>query len=627
MSKCILQIGLLAMAIISLAGCIGDESSDEFGEDVQSLDGSINNNDPDRYRGRVMNGELEGALVWLDMDGDGSFDSDEPGVLSDADGGFELDVSSLQRSSTDSADLDPRDFPLMAVAIPGLTENARTGQIDRAFFLSAPPGVELITPFTTMADTWRRLQGIEDSRQAVSEAGTEITRRVSVADEAIGVYSDYLISGADRVPFYAQAFRRMIQAQIPNSLNTAIAGGASAESAADLVGTGIPRDDLDVIGSILLDQSEPLINEVDETVERSGGVDGFQLPDLDTVETVVDVNALSNPWLLRRQTLYLPPDEQDVFSEEDISDDVRRAGIIAHDYSLGATLRRATSRGYFATSMRPVIRMANDDGRVNKLGAQPGLDFDLENPIEGSVAPEDSADERFIFDWSRDGDLARLQSPRLGTLGLGDLADYGREDGDRSYQVKSLNGDITAMERIKGNDGDVDYTIEATGEAAEIGRTVYSLSNGENIQRSLGDFTRCQDFEAENDRVINAKQEIDVTGDEEGTETLYGHLREGDEDGPVFRVLYREFDANSGQDANWRWEFEYYDDRESGELLSSQQPDLIRSMRLVEGRNTFGSFCNDQSSARPLADTLIDAFVAFEHIPFTEYLEQIGTRD
>jgi len=67
-----------------------------------------------------------------------------------------------------------------------------------------------VTPFTTMAfvaraETWRGIkdienptEAIEERRQTLSRAGTDITRRLSGAKETIGVYSDYLISGAER---------------------------------------------------------------------------------------------------------------------------------------------------------------------------------------------------------------------------------------------------------------------------------------------------------------------------------------------------------------------------------------------------------------------------------------------
>jgi len=646
MSKRILQIGLVAMVVIGLAGCLREESSDEFEEDVQSLDSPINNSDPDRYRGRVINGELENALVWLDMDADGIFEGSferlcddgpsgpEPAALSDADGRFELDVSGLRCPKTESSDLDPRNYPLMVVAIPGLTENARTGVIREdkggAFFLAAPPGVELVTPFTTMAfvaraETWRGIkdienptEAIEERRQTLSRAGTDITRRLSGAKETIGVYSDYLISGAERVPFYSEAFRRMIQAQIPDGR---IPRRASAESAGDLVGTAIPPEDMDVIGSILLDQSEPLIKEVDKIIEKRGGTDNFQLPELDTV-AVVDAEAdLINPWLLLEQTLYLSKDEGEDFGASAIPDDVRQAGIITHAYSLGTALRRATARRHFAPSMQRIIRMANKDGRVSELGAQPGLAFNLDNPVDGTVEAEDSPDERFVFDWS-DEDLARLQSPqRLGVLGLGSLDDYDREDGDRIYRESASNDRILDMERILGSNGDVDYKIEEVGPASDIDRYVYSLSIGETITRNLQDFSTCSISGDDNERVINAVQEIAVSGDQEGTEILYGHLREEGGDGPLFRVLIREFVADDdNKSLNWRWEIEYYD-HQGGELLAATQPDLIRSMRLIEGEVALSSVCGDEYS---LKDG-IDAYVSFEHIPFTQYLEEVGT--
>jgi len=624
MNKRIIQVGLLVLASVGMAGCDGT-SSDEFEEDIQRLDSPINNEDPDRFRGRVMNGELENALVWLDRNEDGEFDSNEPAALSDADGRFELDISVFQRDRTED-DIDPGQFPLMAVAIPGFTENAQTGPVNKAFFLMAPPDIELITPFPTMAEAWRRLGDRSDGA-----SGTEITERISGAEENIGVFSDFLVSGADRVPFYARALRRMIQAQVSDSLSDALASSAPVESAGELEGTAFALNDVRVIGSILVDQAGPILSEVDEAIQMNGGVDGFQLPDL---ESVTDVGAdLDNPWLLRGQRVFLPEDGENGLDSADVPESARLAGIATHDYSLGTTLSRVTFRGVPDPSMESIVRIANEGGRVRELGAQPGLDFQLDNPVEGSVSTSDAPDERFIFDWNPEGDLARLQSPRIGALGLGSLSDYSEEDGDRIYRAtEEQDGRITRMARVDPGNGASDYRIEESGFAANIERRVFDFLESGDRKRSVGPFTHCRDevdggFNAANDRVINAKQEIEVTdtnGQLLGTETYYGHLRAEDETGPRFRILVRDFVAASGDDNdNRRWEIEYYDDANNGELLSGEQPDLIRSMRLLEGESPFGGFCREDE--RRLAGARVDAFVMFEHILFTEFLEAFGT--
>ncbi|TDT37825.1 hypothetical protein DES49_2787 [Halospina denitrificans] len=644
MNKRILQIGLLAMVVIGLAGCLREESSDEFEEDIQSLASPISNNDPDRYHGRVMNGKLENALVWLDRDADGQFDDDEPGAFTNAEGRFELDITGFQ-TGKDEADINPREFPLMATAIPGFTRNGQGDTVDQAFFLLAPPGVELVTPFTTMAETWRRLQGLEvrgensiEIGEAVSRAGTEINNRLSGTEEAIGVYSDYLVSGAERVPFYARALRRLIQKQVPGDINELVRDLGGAESPDELSSPAIfAKKDLAVIGSILLDQAKPILGEVDEAIQVNGGVDGFQLPELESVRSFNP--DLSDPWLLREQRLYLPVDGGDPFTLGDLGevpDGARQAGASRYDYGLGTVLRRATVRGHVAPSMEFVTRLANESGRMADQGAQLGVGFDLDDPVPGAVDTTDSPDERFLFDWSwsKDGNLASLQSLRFDTVGLGSLADYEPEDADRFYRVSTVeeleeNTRISAVERVDGNGNPPDWLIEEPandGYESTIDFRVYNLSNGQERNRTITGFSECGEpnFSAPNDRVANAKVEVTVkdgNGETVATENYYGHRRESDEPGPRFRVLSVERLPNNG-DPTSRWDYEYYDDTSEG-LLSEQQPDLLRSLRKTE--SGFGTYCPDsEGGERDISGTNLDAMITYEHIRFTQYLEQIG---
>ncbi|WP_202406600.1 hypothetical protein, partial [Virgibacillus salexigens] len=171
--------------------------------------------DPGTYPVQARNGRLERALVWLDMDGDqalsvydhqdyeddvladaddetkarldvdNSFKLTEPWGITDADGNLDLDVSALDLSESVAADLDPSDYSLMVVAVPGETRNG--GElVDRAFFLSAPPGVSTVSPFTTLAETIRWLRG--DSLDAAAAASRLQQENLLDAQEPVSIY-------------------------------------------------------------------------------------------------------------------------------------------------------------------------------------------------------------------------------------------------------------------------------------------------------------------------------------------------------------------------------------------------------------------------------------------------------
>ncbi|MAP31158.1 MAG: hypothetical protein CMG81_01180, partial [Marinobacter sp.] len=97
-----LSVPLLTLAI---AGC--GEESDQLPVDGRDFDG-VNYSEPAPYQGRVIDGYLRNARVWLDVDGDGKYTAEsftveldngnsavieggEPMAMSGQDGAFSLD--------------------------------------------------------------------------------------------------------------------------------------------------------------------------------------------------------------------------------------------------------------------------------------------------------------------------------------------------------------------------------------------------------------------------------------------------------------------------------------------------------------------------------------------------------
>ena len=138
--------------------------------DGRDFDG-VEYSEPAPYTGKVIDGYLKNARVWLDMDGDSQYTpgplvieldngssvtlaSGEPTAISAAGGRFAMDISELVLDPAVGPDLDPRDYSLHAVALPGKTvEETRNGDVPvaSAYLMSAPPGVRNITPLTTLA--------------------------------------------------------------------------------------------------------------------------------------------------------------------------------------------------------------------------------------------------------------------------------------------------------------------------------------------------------------------------------------------------------------------------------------------------------------------------------------------
>lgn len=208
-----LTVPLLSLVI---AGC--GEESDRLPVDGRDFDG-VKYSEPVPYQGRVIDGYLNNARVWLDIDGDGQFtpgplevelangavvtlDEGEPTAMSGAGGRFAIDISSLSVNPSVGPSLDPRHYPLYALAIPGKTlEETSRGDVvvEQAYLMSASPGIRNVTPLTTLA-RFRADAARRNSLSPVHES--------QLADlDGLNLWQDYIVAGDQRAHAYARRWR------------------------------------------------------------------------------------------------------------------------------------------------------------------------------------------------------------------------------------------------------------------------------------------------------------------------------------------------------------------------------------------------------------------------------------
>jgi len=386
----------LCVSVVSLvlAGC--GEESDELPVDGRDFDG-VEYSEPAPYTGKVIDGYLKNARVWLDMDGDSQYTqgplvielgngsevtlaAGEPTAMSGSGGRFAMDISELVLDPSVGPDLDPRDYPLHAVALPGKTlEETRSGDVPvpSAYLMSAPPGVRNITPLTTLA-RYRGIVGLGTFLEAPSGAAA------SLAD--LNLVRDYILAGDERSHAYARALARFMASQIPAAYNDLLAAGDSdgterflSREAAFLLGVSLVQNAADVI-AVVDDDAQGDFANVD--------VDALALPEVDV--------ELSDPVLLTSQKIYAEPSNQDTLPAS-------RSGLqisaeLAFDYSESGRLASVSANGCLAPSMPELARLIGVNGYMADLEAQwlPSAALSEQSRLNFD---EEGTDERLVFDW------------------------------------------------------------------------------------------------------------------------------------------------------------------------------------------------------------------------------------
>jgi len=391
--KRLICLSVTAFSLV-LAGC--GKESDELPVDGRDFDG-VEYSEPVPYTGKVIDGYLNNARVWLDMDGDSQYTpgplvielangetatlaSGEPTAMSGPGGQFSLDIAELELEPTLGPNLDPRDYPLYALALPGKTlEETRNGDVavERAFMMSAPPGVRNVTPLTTLA-RYRGLAGLGSFLE--NPEGAE----ASLAD--LNLVRDYILAQDDRAHAYARALARFMASQIPDSYNDEM-----AKEGRDGTESLLSKEAVFLLGVSVVQNAGDVIAVVD-AAEQGGyanvDVDALELPRVDL--------ELADPVLLTSQTVYAEPSNQGTLPA--LRSGLQISAELNFDYTAGGRLTSVSAKGCLAPSMTELARLVRVNGYMANLETQWLPAVALSGQSRVSYDGE-GVDERLIFDW------------------------------------------------------------------------------------------------------------------------------------------------------------------------------------------------------------------------------------
>lgn len=464
-----LSVPLLTLAI---AGC--GEESDQLPVDGRDFDG-VNYSEPAPYQGRVIDGYLRNARVWLDVNGDGKYTAEsftveldngnsavieggEPMAMSGQDGAFSLDLAALQLSPQEGRPLDPRDYPLFAAAIPGTTvEQTEVGDqaIAVGYVLSANPGVRNVTPLTTLARYQTALELMPGGDLGESLAGINVT-------------ADYIRGQDDRAHAYARALVKFMTQQVASSMPNR----AGAE-------LSLSPEEARLLGTSLLRHAPAVITAVDQAAGddySSVAIDTLELPDV----TV----SITDPLVLTGQQIFARAESGEL---PVAPDDLVASTGLEFEYGEDGRLAKIAANGCLALSMPELARLIVAGGYMGKLSTQwlPSVSlapagWDAFNPEND---PDQAVDETLTFDW--DGGAIEFQTstlchaargiePASTELGAGAEVSYSwsEQGGAISELVATVGGagaDAGTVYRLAPGSGELvaDYTITKDGQPLE----------------------------------------------------------------------------------------------------------------------------------------------------------------
>jgi len=464
-----LSVPLLTLAI---AGC--GEESDQLPVDGRDFDG-VNYSEPAPYQGRVIDGYLRNARVWLDVDGDGKYTAEsftveldngnsavieggEPMAMSGQDGAFSLDLAALQLSPQEGRPLDPRDYPLFAAAIPGTTvEQTEVGDqaIAVGYVLSANPGVRNVTPLTTLARYQTALELMPGGDLGESLAGINVT-------------ADYIRGQDDRAHAYARALVKFMTQQVASSM--------PERAGAEL---SLSPEEARLLGTSLLRHAPAVITAVDQAAGddySSVAIDTLELPDV----TV----SITDPLVLTGQQIFARAESGEL---PVAPDNLVASSGLEFEYGEDGRLAKIAANGCLALSMRELARLIVAGGYMGGLSTQwlPSVSlapagWDAFNPEND---PDQVVDETLTFDWGTQTiefqtstlcHAARGIEPASTELGAGAEVSYSwsEQDGAISELVATVGG-VGAIAgvvyRLAPGSGELvaDYTITKDGQPLE----------------------------------------------------------------------------------------------------------------------------------------------------------------
>lgn len=576
---------LTLMAALVLAGC--NEQNAERPVDGRDTDGLYEPEPPSKYEGRVMDGYLQEARVWLDLDGDFQYDSGsvqvviggrpgceistpadqadagcletlssgEPTALSGKGGRFTLDVTGLALPDDQAADLDPRNYPLVAVAVPGRTvEETDAGNvtIQQAFRMTSPPGERVISPLTTLVDARRTLNldalDVTDGGLAVDLSG-------------VNPLGDYVQDDDARARAYGEALTRLLQIQFPDNREQGIIDNGGRL-------TDLDRDADRVLRLGYLSGVPDVIASVDKAAESNGygavDIQNLTLPGL--------IPDLDNPVLLKQVDVRTPTGDGDLAV----------TSTVRYRYDSEGVIQSIAANGCLNPSLYEIARLARVQGRVAELSVQGLEGFYLQSSPASTFYSEDGGvDERLTFDW--DAQTATFQSTTSCHGGQN-----GSELGGDAEQ--ELTWTISDTDTVTVWDGDREL-VQTIGDGQD---PVYGYTDTNGTSQSIdGPVSECPEDLSEEDlqepELITGVQPYTYMGDATGSSvsqisdgTLTGEALLWDQRSGYQQLLRRVFfDTSLTTDSLVEWQYRYRTPAGNGDE-AGPQGNLLQTAQLSE---------------------------------------------
>lgn len=149
---------LCVLSLSALIACGGGEESPESAVETQIPAQPTTQS----YSVTVIDGYLSSAKVWLDLNDNGSQDTNEPTTATEKNGKATLTIDS---------GTDPKNYSVMVLAQAGITFDESLNQlIEKDFILASPKGENIVTPLTTLVYLKNREVGdIESAKSLISE--------------------------------------------------------------------------------------------------------------------------------------------------------------------------------------------------------------------------------------------------------------------------------------------------------------------------------------------------------------------------------------------------------------------------------------------------------------------------
>lgn len=569
----------VALFTLALAGC--GEESDESPVDGRDFDAQ-DYSEPRPYTGRVIDGYLRNARVWLDMDGDSQYTpgpmtiknsagteitlpNGEPTAMTGEDGKFTLDTTELVQDPSVSPDIDPRNYPLFAVILPGQTlEQTRMGDVvlENAYMLSAPPGVRNVTPLSTLV-RHRRIIGVQDLTATTSDLADALGN--------VNLLSDYVKSGDHRAHAYARAFARFMASQFPDSTATQLRDSDGREwrlskDAAYLLGVSFVRNALDVVKVVDEAASQGNYENVD--------TDGLALP-------VVPVE-LDDPVIIKGQTVLARGEGSELPAS------MSNLGVSAElvfDYSEDGRVNSITAHGCMMPSMREMARLINAGGKIANTGTQwmPGISLSQESAV---FYENEGADERLVFDW--ENRRATFETTTSCHPGLAASSSLGGTAAI-SYEWAMANTQVQSLTARSGDTTEVLSPDDQLGTDAFFGFTRTVDGTEEEIMTFTGSVQSCDGAidpaDAGAALVVSAQQPYTVSGSIPQPEGFSPLALEFDTRGgrlrPLrFGFLDQKMTSTTGVDNTGGFDWAFYYPFETSNELVEDQPNLISTAYL-----------------------------------------------